>query len=423
MPRVGKRELAALGIDLAQYDGNDGDVRVHRSGRIVSKSPSTRAKPAAAKSTTKKTESKTTKPTKSNELTPSGSGSSKPERPEAATNKDQSTRPAGAQHELKDHPQITRAQQESLESKCIFWVSVNLQVIDDSHTESREKLPRFLFRAFSPKSGGGFEGLNSDEGITPHAFLKGKVPTNMYEIPNLKEEINGHLVGRKIETHFSSWAACFSFVARLTQSAGDDASIAILDTNLLEDHVKIHHVLELHSVGLSRSADSHEYLAYGPISGDAYCCVAWKHVRAAVKTSRAYMGHIRPGHLAYVSHVADLFRREDDKRPDVVIALTVMLLGLGTRHWDVSEEPNEFRTDMEAIMDGLSDDIDEYELPDSTTGAVGLSNPRTFTTGYPLLGQALRMLLAIEHHVKSAKKSSEEKGQQDEDSERSSVRD
>jgi hypothetical protein len=239
----------------------------------------------------------------------------------------------------------------------------------------------------------------------------------MYEITRLKEEIEGHLRSQLVQSHFSSWGACFSIVADFARGHGESAYVAILDTTLLEDHVKIHHVPELCSVGLSRYSYDHEYLAYGPISGDAYFCVPWKHLQAAVLTFMKHVGPVSSDQMAYANQVADLFRREEDKRPDVVIALAVMFLGLGGRPWNVEKDPKGFRADMKTIVDGLADDIKAYTLPDSETGGLGLANPKTFTKRYPLLAQSVRMLLAIEQHLKSIRESSAEKEQSDDEME------
>lgn len=71
---------------------------------------------------------------------------------------------------------------------------------------SQEALPRFLFRGFSPSSGGDSR-LNTTTRIIPHAFIGGKQPTNIYDIPRLKKNIDDHVCGRIGKSEFSSWTS------------------------------------------------------------------------------------------------------------------------------------------------------------------------------------------------------------------------
>ncbi|KAI1086308.1 hypothetical protein F5B19DRAFT_479746 [Rostrohypoxylon terebratum] len=79
--------------------------------------------------------------------------------------------------------------------------------------DSQESLPRFLFRAFGRRSGGDSR-LNTPSRIIPRGFLGGKTPTDIYDIPNLKYMVDCHYRGGRIDTEFSSWAACITVACK-----------------------------------------------------------------------------------------------------------------------------------------------------------------------------------------------------------------
>ena len=86
-------------------------------------------------------------------------------------------------------------------------------IYSNSLIASQEKLPRFLFRAFGARSGGDYR-LNTQYRITPRGFLRGKKPTNIYNISNLGNMVERHYRGQSVSTEFSSWAACIE-IARM----------------------------------------------------------------------------------------------------------------------------------------------------------------------------------------------------------------
>ncbi|RYP07684.1 hypothetical protein DL765_009049 [Monosporascus sp. GIB2] len=137
----------------------------------------------------------------------------------------------------------------------------------DLESMTQRKLPRFLFRGFHPRSGGGYVGLNNEYGVTPLAFLNtGLVPTEMYDIPDLKGNIEGYLDNSwNIKTYFSSWAASFEIALRF--AGPSDGYVAIIDTSLLGGVIRVYHTPDLKAAGLSRSSYKEEYLAYGPVKG------------------------------------------------------------------------------------------------------------------------------------------------------------
>ncbi|KAI1261941.1 hypothetical protein F5Y18DRAFT_440105 [Xylariaceae sp. FL1019] len=247
---------------------------------------------------------------------------------------------------------------------------------------SRFTEPRFLFRGFDRKSGGGYVGLNTKAGVVPHAFLGGKLPTTIYDIPNLKAEIRGHLDNSPgIWSHFSSWAAYY-WTADLFAYRGQNAHIAILDTRLLESHVRVYHVPDLGAAHLyDMNTYPEEYLLYGPIRGPAYFCVEYKSlvaagVRSLWETSKALMTWER--RVSVAKKVATLMRRPGDSDPDIVIAATIVLTLS-----EVKVSPAEFRRLSKLFMAELESEMKALELPapgyEVKAQNLGLINRHTYT--------------------------------------------
>lgn len=150
--------------------------------------------------------------------------------------------------------------------------------------------PRLLFRGFNSKSGGGHDRrLNSRDGIMPHAFLNGEEPTEMWDIPEVYDDISNHLEGEVVRhTHFSSWTQMLVTAVDFARNHApgrprwtSSSTIAVLDTESMEEHVWLS--ADLFASGLCREAFTDEYLIYGLISGPNYHCVS---VKELVRTTR-----------------------------------------------------------------------------------------------------------------------------------------
>lgn len=87
--------------------------------------------------------------------------------------------------------------------------------------------------------------------------------------------IQGHLTGERVDSDFSSWAACVSIAK---QNATATSYIAVLDTAFLASHVAVYHVRAFYEASLVSSPYDHEYLAYGPIEGPALHCGTYKNI-------------------------------------------------------------------------------------------------------------------------------------------------
>jgi hypothetical protein len=95
----------------------------------------------------------------------------------------------------------------------------------------------------------------------------------MYEIPYLYDMVNGHLrYDQGTRTAFSSWTT--DFWVAVHYSTGGNRYIAILDTTLIESHVRVYHVPSLVRAGITRMNYAEEWLIYGPIKGPAFHCVS-----------------------------------------------------------------------------------------------------------------------------------------------------
>ncbi|KAI1084881.1 hypothetical protein F5B20DRAFT_591916 [Whalleya microplaca] len=280
---------------------------------------------------------------------------------------------------------------------------------------SQKALPRFLFRFWNSHSGGGFDPrLNNKNGVVPHGFLQGEEPTNMFDIPDLKVMINGHLTGRKyIRSQFSSWAADIEYVIQIASSP--TAHIAILDLNRLQDHVQIYHVNALFRAGIANHPYPHEYLAYGPIAGPAYHCVRFQDMvdRGLRRNFSSYTLHwdvhlketSTPSEVAITAKkIATIFQPPHEKRPDIIIAVTAAMIGLLYRG-SISGRTSEASSSiLQWAIYHLRKELRTLQLPGPGSGTLGLFNPKTYTTHFPCLDGMVCLLQGIEDAVREKRK-------------------
>ncbi len=312
---------------------------------------------------------------------------------------------------------LTQNQWEHLEGTKTLK-DVEIEIYTDTGIASRESLPRFLFRAFGSRSGGGVNHrLNTTSGIIPHGFLGGKKPTSIYDIPDLRSMITGHLTGASVDTHFSSWAAC---ICLALDCAHDSMYIAILDTTLLPNQPHIYHVPDLFSAGLSSDRYDHEYLAYGPIDGPAFYCVPGQALYSS-GFDRFYSSgfdrfYISPYHrriypvdnniarnVILAKQMAALFRPSHDKRPDIIIALTVAFASIThTRRYGNGPATELDRKLLGQVLVHLASEIEDLRLASSrsATPAPALVNPRMYTKDYPQLQKMVLLLQKVEEKIR-----------------------
>ncbi|KAK6346885.1 hypothetical protein TWF696_006989 [Orbilia brochopaga] len=155
--------------------------------------------------------------------------------------------------------------------------------------ESTKDVPRYLFRACSPSSGGGFKGLNTLNGVFPHAFVdaNGKKIENgghksIHELGHAttRKMAMGHLSGQRPSrtdaaySQFSSWAASLALVLQYGHGrALAGGLICILDRYNLPKNTKVYHCPSMMKAGLCDSPYDHEYLVHGPVEGPGFKAV------------------------------------------------------------------------------------------------------------------------------------------------------
>jgi len=147
----------------------------------------------------------------------------------------------------------------------------------------RERVPRYLFRAFDESSGGGRERsiINATE-IIPRGFMNGRQVTGFYEKPEKELHAMAHAhfcADENVLTEFSSWAAslhtvlCYAYTCSLEYR---DVHVAVLDRERLDEEVRIWwgpHLLDPEEL-----RGEHEYLAHGCIRGPGYTAVPFKNL-------------------------------------------------------------------------------------------------------------------------------------------------
>lgn len=140
--------------------------------------------------------------------------------------------------------------------------------------------PRFLFRAWSPVSGGDAR-LNTTTAITPHAFLDKDGPSSFYDVhrEDLAFLARSHLWGEYCESVFSSWSQSLAFVLSLALyiQQPETSYVGVIDTKRLPRKNVILHTTKMRFLSDDfEISDCYkwEYLAFGIISGEAYRAVA-----------------------------------------------------------------------------------------------------------------------------------------------------
>jgi hypothetical protein len=139
-----------------------------------------------------------------------------------------------------------------------------------------QAVPRYLFRAFSARSGGGFRGSNTATSFTPLSFLCGRGHERLDSIGNLKEVLYAHLSYAEYPlTEFTSLTPGILLALSICQSrylhGEPDVSLTILDTAGLNPGASIYPHLAFEELGLLKNQGAEmdtflEYLAHGPIT-------------------------------------------------------------------------------------------------------------------------------------------------------------
>ncbi|KAK8001806.1 hypothetical protein PG991_014028 [Apiospora marii] len=283
-------------------------------------------------------------------------------------------------------------------------------------------LPRFLFRGYSQRSGGGDHRLNQWDKIIPHAFLDAPTaipPCALSEWPRRDEVIEAHLTGNLDvdaavrQSPCSSWSQSPQVALRYAGGPDDGSSrLAILDTTRLRPWNAIYNVAELRYLGYHRLPlrwGSWEYLAYGPLEGSCLYTFPRQNLADLWRPDFSYSGNrslslgpgVGPDILRSARAVATLFARRvgwEAERPSIVISVVVLLLA-SWRHSHMNP-PERLRAatwdaaDLQAIADELAPEIAQF----TTWRPCGLAGPNSerVSMGYEWFCQALRLMKAID---------------------------
>ena len=226
-------------------------------------------------------------------------------------------------------------------------------------TEWATRTPRFLFRGFHAFSGGGPATLvrNSTKGIVPHLFGGAKprtlikswsraVALRELSPADASKMIRTHLGMRLEPTAFSSWTSDYqtALLSAIEAANGDyklfdsypDLSkrhIAILDTSLLGS-ATITEVLQVSALHEAKLADADrpcDFLVYGPVKGTAFRAVPLsnmsriglnpREVWIDSKRTTNWTDQLTTDKTLQARKIAEKFCRENDKRPDVILAV------------------------------------------------------------------------------------------------------
>lgn len=137
-------------------------------------------------------------------------------------------------------------------------------------------VPRYLFRAFSSKSGGGLgKMINNAHEVRPHGFMHGRQGHEFYDMTESQIYFMAHRHFRgdiTVVTEFSSWAASLHLVLSYAFSMPSEHNphVAIMDCKALDRGVLVWHAT--HLIGLGEE----EYLAHGVVRGKGYKAVSLK---------------------------------------------------------------------------------------------------------------------------------------------------
>lgn len=331
-------------------------------------------------------------------------------------------------------------------------------------TDWDNKLPRFLFRGFHAASGARAVGtserhelcdvgsLNTKKHIIPYAFRpKGiKIMEKIMagpesKRPDTRDLIEGHVFNCSGPdedcpiwgpTPFSSWTPDLHtalYFARLQWEVDDRGNmvrtalrkyprIAVLDTHMLSKHIETQDVRVYHTKAFAQIFEEPdwdlrtEYLVYGKVSGPAFhvVCVdkiqeianlagsCWQTLDGKASATRLSRHSLTTDELVKARKVAELFQRDNEDQPDVIIAIVAAELarlqcdtGVPLPYPKPSTIPVEWEDrDIDRVIDTLTSHIDALSGLDKARRT--LVNPRQCTLALPNVGMMTNMLMGIQ---------------------------
>ena len=197
----------------------------------------------------------------------------------------------------------------------------------------RLRVPRYLFRGWSEKSGGN-EKCNSTTAITPAAFIQGSGHESICDMSTelFKKMVLSHLQGRRdVPTELSSWTASISFAMRWCLNP-HSSFISIIDTKKLGEKVEIVYAPDLNSFVKGTTDYEGEYLAHGIIDGECHRAVpfrAFTDLEISLQTMPLLAPEIS-GHLRNTKRFVHTCRRIGEQY-GIVAALAIIAFFMAIR--------------------------------------------------------------------------------------------
>ncbi|KAF2249422.1 hypothetical protein BU26DRAFT_405716, partial [Trematosphaeria pertusa] len=154
----------------------------------------------------------------------------------------------------------------------------------------KDHVPRYLFRAWSTRNGGGPDvSVNSLKEIVPPAFVRHE-GHKFYDMDenHIKIITEAHYHGWSSPfTEFSSWSHSLALVIGFYKHR-KDTHIAVMDTQQLDDDVKVWHCPHL-----GKRFNNYEFLVHGPIRGRGYKAVPLeKLLQAGLEIDLEIVGNV-----------------------------------------------------------------------------------------------------------------------------------
>ncbi|KAF3942317.1 hypothetical protein ABW19_dt0206389 [Dactylella cylindrospora] len=282
--------------------------------------------------------------------------------------------------------------------------------------ESRKNVPRYLFRACSPMSGGGIKGLNTEAAILPHAFLDGNGHKSLREMgsPQVRNMANGHLRGQRppktdpTYSEFSSWAASLSLVLQYGHNwVHTGGLICVLDRYNLPKDTTVYHCPALQMAGMCDGLYCHEYLVHGPVRGPGFKAVPVKRlvdlglyteIPIVLPASRYWWGQIQKWDWEKSFKAEDINTAKVKRLKKIAaefgenftLAMTVAFTTVERRNVDEHGRFNE--KDVKAFLDGVSD----LEIPEEFNyGKNSIVQDGVYIQGYPMVGQLVELMRGL----------------------------
>ncbi|KAM0819357.1 hypothetical protein AB5N19_05172 [Seiridium cardinale] len=291
-----------------------------------------------------------------------------------------------------------------LESKCRHSQHRRM-MIAEFDSACQITVPRFLFRGFRSSSGGGKDPrLNTELGVIPHAFLGGKRPTSIFDIPTLPAMIEAHLSMGDLETEFSSWTASFEVALGFTWD-DDSGRIAILDTTQLAENVKVYYSVDLQHTGLTPFSYNDEYLIYGPVTGPGFHCVPATSIYdkgfgdiSDSANPNIYDPVLTADDLANARRVAELFQPTTRHQPDIVVFMTAVMLSIRLWWSRIDQGLRVTPRDAELFTSSVADVLQPLSF--SFLAWDILVNPEMSTSAGGGLQEMKYLLLAAENQIR-----------------------